>query len=436
MGMFDFITNPINDAFHAVVDSNPITSGISNAIHTVGENTGINDVVDKVAPLAAVAAAVYLTGGALAPEAMASLQAGAEASGLTAEEYATLVANSAPVDSAMAGATTAGDAYLPGALANASGDAFLPGALSSDAVANPSLLSQVGNAYSALPSAVQTGLSTLGKTALGKIAGSLMGGNQGSGLANYGNQDSSQGSSPSINISNPTTQSGTTNTTLGTPTAGNLFTGNPLKNTDILQKLKGMYPQLNQVNPQILNKLGYPSESPLQNQSTQVAQANPYEHLLNQDETGFKDGGHVPEFITGHTGHYADGKGDGQSDDIKALLNEGDYVMDAEAVAQLGNGSSKAGKSVLEQFRKSIPQNNHKVGGKVPAMIADGEYVLPSSFVSSLGKGDGNKGAKMLDNMRHALRDHKRSAPLNKIPPPSKSPLEYLKAGSKMKETR
>jgi hypothetical protein len=406
MGMFDFITNPINDAFHAVVDSNPITSGISNAIHTVGENTGINDVVDKVAPLAAVAAAVYLTGGALAPEAMASLQAGAEASGLTAEEYATLVANSAPVDSAMAGAEA------------------------------PSMLSQLGSAYSALPSAVQTGLSTLGKTALGKFAGSMMGGSQGSGLANYGNQGSSQDSSPSINISNPTTQSGTTSTASATPTAGNLFTGNPLKNTDILQKLKGMYPQLNQVNPQILNKLGYPSESPLQNQSTQVAQANPYEHLLNQSETGFKNGGHVPEFITGHTGHYAEGKGDGQSDDIKALLNEGDYVMDAEAVAQLGNGSSKAGKSVLEQFRKSIPQNNHKVGGKVPAMIADGEYVLPSAFVSSLGKGDGNKGAEMLDNMRHALRDHKRSAPLNKIPPPSKSPLEYLKAGSKMKETR
>jgi predicted nucleic acid-binding Zn-ribbon protein len=221
-----------------------------------------------------------------------------------------------------------------------------------------------------------------------------------------------------------------------TPTS--LYTGDLLKNTDILQKLKGMYPQLNQVSPQILAKLGYQTESPLQShtESMGLTQANPYEHLLNQSESGFKDGGHVPEFITGHTGHYAEGKGDGQSDDIKALLNEGDYVMDAEAVAQLGNGSSKAGKSVLEQFRKSMPQNNHKVGGKVPAMIADGEYVLPSAFVSSLGKGDGNKGAEMLDNMRHALRDHKRSAPLNKIPPPSKSPLEYLRDGSKMKEKR
>ena len=222
-------------------------------------------------------------------------------------------------------------------------------------------------------------------------------------------------------------------------TPSSLYTGDLLKNTNILQKLKGMYPQLNQVNPKILEKLGYPTESPLQSHtdSMGLTQANPYEHLLSQGEaTPYKEGGHVPEFITGHTGHYADGKGDGQSDDIKALLNEGDYVMDAEAVAQLGNGSSKAGKSVLEQFRTSVPHKTGTSTGKVPAMIADGEYVLPSSFVSSLGKGDGDKGAKMLDKMRHALREHKRSAPLNKIPPPSKSPLEYLKDGSKMKETR
>ena len=207
------------------------------------------------------------------------------------------------------------------------------------------------------------------------------------------------------------------------------------QNSQILAKLLQLYPQLSQVNPKLLTQLGFPTSE------SQIAQVPQNQSLSktsldeNYNIPSFKTGGlaHTPEFITGHTGHYASGKGDGQSDDIKALLNDGDYVMDADAVAQLGNGSSKGGKEVLEHFRKSIPQTHHASGGKVPAMIADGEYVLPASFVAALGKGDSDAGAKMLDKMRHALREHKRSAPLNKIPPKSKSPLEYMREGLKMK---
>ena len=211
----------------------------------------------------------------------------------------------------------------------------------------------------------------------------------------------------------------------------------PIKTTDILGKLKQLYPQLSQVNPKLLNQLGFAPKAPLQ-QAVDETPYNPIPTKLIEPEASFKSGGHVhtPEFITGHTGHYASGKGDGQSDDIKALLNDGDYVIDAESVAQLGNGSSKAGKDVLEHFRASIPHSHHASGGKVPAMIADGEYVLPSGFVSALGHGDGDRGAKALDKMRQALREHKRSAPLSKIPPKSKSPLEYLRDGLKMKEKR
>lgn len=96
---------------------------------------------------------------------------------------------------------------------------------------------------------------------------------------------------------------------------------------------------------------------------------------------GYKRGGlahHQPEFITGATGHYVKGKGDGQSDDIPAMLADGEYVFDADTVAALGNGSSDAG-------------------------------------------------AQRLDEMRKAIRKHKRSAPVDKNPPKAKSPLEYLK---------
>jgi hypothetical protein len=86
---------------------------------------------------------------------------------------------------------------------------------------------------------------------------------------------------------------------------------------------------------------------------------------------------HIPEFITGATGHYVKGKGTGQSDEIPAMLADGEWVFDADTVAQLGDGSSDAGAHLLDEFRKS-------------------------------------------------LREHKRSAPADKIPPKA-SPLTYMK---------
>jgi hypothetical protein len=100
----------------------------------------------------------------------------------------------------------------------------------------------------------------------------------------------------------------------------------------------------------------------------------------------FREGGapHIPEFITGATGHYVKGRGDGQADLIPAMLADGEYVFDSDTVAQLGNGSSDAG-------------------------------------------------AKVLDKMREEIRHHKRSAPVDSIPPKAKSPLEYIKLGMKRK---
>lgn len=137
--------------------------------------------------------------------------------------------------------------------------------------------------------------------------------------------------------------------------------------------------------------------------------------------------GHETEFVTGLTGFYACGRGTGQSDCIPAMLHDGDYVMDAEAVSALGDGSSKAGKEVLEKFHKQIPHQASTGGKVVPAKIADGEYVFPAGFVTALGGGDNKKGAEILDGLREKLRSHKRSAPTSKIPPKAKSPLDYLK---------
>ena len=49
-----------------------------------------------------------------------------------------------------------------------------------------------------------------------------------------------------------------------------------------------------------------------------------------------------------------EGAGTGRSDDIPAVLSDGEYVIDAETVALLGDGSSKAGAKKLDEFRINV----------------------------------------------------------------------------------
>jgi hypothetical protein len=63
----------------------------------------------------------------------------------------------------------------------------------------------------------------------------------------------------------------------------------------------------------------------------------------------------------------------------------------------------------------------------IDARLADGEYVFDADIVSALGDGSNKEGARKLDEMRERIRKHKRSAPVDSIPPKAKSPLAYLK---------
>jgi hypothetical protein len=48
------------------------------------------------------------------------------------------------------------------------------------------------------------------------------------------------------------------------------------------------------------------------------------------------------------------GPGTGRSDDIEAMLSDGEYVIDAETVALLGDGSTAAGAEALDRMREAI----------------------------------------------------------------------------------
>ena len=58
------------------------------------------------------------------------------------------------------------------------------------------------------------------------------------------------------------------------------------------------------------------------------------------------------------------GAGDGRSDSIDARLSDGEYVIDAETVALLGNGSTKAGAAMLDQMRQGIRQQKGRALAK------------------------------------------------------------------------
>jgi hypothetical protein len=63
----------------------------------------------------------------------------------------------------------------------------------------------------------------------------------------------------------------------------------------------------------------------------------------------------------------------------------------------------------------------------IPAMLADGEYVFSADVVSALGNGSTKAGADRLDHMVEQIRSRDRSTHPSKLPPDAKSPLQYLK---------
>ena len=102
--------------------------------------------------------------------------------------------------------------------------------------------------------------------------------------------------------------------------------------------------------------------------------------------------GGMPQFSVGGPIHgYAHGSstrrdfavqgpGTGRSDSIPAVLSDGEYVMDAETVALLGDGSSKAGARRLDQFRtnlrrakgRNLAKGRFSVNAKAPEAYLSG----------------------------------------------------------------
>ena len=68
----------------------------------------------------------------------------------------------------------------------------------------------------------------------------------------------------------------------------------------------------------------------------------------------------------------------------------------------------------------------------IPAMLADGEFVFPADVVAAIGNGSTKAGSDKLYDMMHGIRAHVRSAKPKDLPPQIKSPLQFLKTKPSM----
>ena len=79
--------------------------------------------------------------------------------------------------------------------------------------------------------------------------------------------------------------------------------------------------------------------NPTLEQWAQYAQHPELNFFSNVPRPGYAEGGMVS---------------DGRSDDLQVRLSKGEYVVDAETVALLGNGSTEAGAKKLDEFRVNL----------------------------------------------------------------------------------
>jgi hypothetical protein len=103
---------------------------------------------------------------------------------------------------------------------------------------------------------------------------------------------------------------------------------------------------------------------------------------LGNLSNGFMNRGSTPAYATGGQPRFLSGGGDGMSDSIKANINgtqearlaDGEFVIPADVVSHLGNGSSKAGAKRLYSMMDKV--RSARTGTK-----RQGKQINPKQFM-------------------------------------------------------
>ena len=184
----------------------------------------------------------------------------------------------------------------------------------------------------------------------------------------------------------------------------------------------------------------FANEPTFTSQMTNVPQQNPYDYtsqILNAAQGGlihtYAEGGQTPEtpappsptlhpsFLRGHElsplGRYQGAHFSGYQ---QKQFAEGGGVPEGHDPQFFSVG----GLNSLENTYVKGPGDG--TSDSVAAMLANGEFVIPADVVSKLGNGSNDAGANVLDEFLSTIREHAQNHDPKKLPPESKGPLAYL----------
>jgi hypothetical protein len=173
-----------------------------------------------------------------------------------------------------------------------------------------------------------------------------------------------------------------------------------------------------------------------QNATTPVVQQPSYAPTQYGMAPGtFASGGSTTGTGNSQSGNYEAPTG-AEEFDLKANVTRGStnfHLPGYEKVRIFAEGGevehnpeffSEGGLGSLEN--RYVKGDGDGTSDEVPAMLANGEFVIPADVVSGLGNGSNDSGAKILDEFLTTLRSHKQKHDAKHLPPDSKGPLAYL----------
>jgi hypothetical protein len=168
------------------------------------------------------------------------------------------------------------------------------------------------------------------------------------------------------------------------------------------------------------------SKKPVETQNQQGS--NVQQDFLSQPSNYFSYGQptEIDQLISGQTPNFAAKEG-GLAVPMMAAGGNTRYGKYAGGGLNVVNHSGKA----RLDFRKgdAVTGPGDGQSDDIPAMLADGEFVFPADVVAALGNGSTKAGSDKLYEMMHSIRQYHRSAKPKDLPPPAKkSPLDYLKS--------
>ena len=389
----DFVSNPIGtigDAGQSVVDK------VGQA--GVGIDQTVRDNVPGGWKIPAIAAAAYLTGGA----SLAATGAGASEASFVAADAAQLAAqglSSAQIESTLI--SGGADAFMAADAAQLAaqgikGDQLtsLLGQSSGAGAAGISGLSNAANALKSVSGNQQSGLTGAGALAgIGGLAGALALINADKGKYGVPGQQAYTGPMNQFKYSpsafTPTRVDPNMFKPQGAPTAqvgygapqGGLAGLQQQSQTPYMQQLMGMRAQQGRGNPQAYMRNDVNSQRSDVNGTPMDTMPSNYGYA-GGGQIAFAQGGSSDLGGYSDGGRMLKGPGDGMSDSIPASISgkqparlaDSEFVIPADVVSHLGNGSSDAGAKVLYKMMDRVRQA--RTGNK-----EQGKQINPSKFM-------------------------------------------------------